>query len=149
MKLQRFFLRILDAKGLQLLKNIINLSYHHKSGSWAPATESLAEPSGLLSRRSLRRLDSGVEGRKFKFHHLQDTLPPHPSSSIPYPDLMRRGVAAPARPPGPVPPAPSKQREPLMGLIGISGTGEEALTECVTDGAGKCWRPLPLEINDY
>lgn len=130
--------------GSALKKNLRNFSYHYKSGSRAPATEYLADPSGLLSRHSLQRFDSG--GRKFKFHHFQDTLPP---SSLPLPDLVRRGVAAPARPPGPVPPAPSKQREPLMGLIGISGTGEEALTECVTDGAGKCWRLLPPEINDY
>lgn len=67
----------------------------------------------------------------------------------PFPPTLMRGVAAPARPPGPVPLAPSKQQEPLMGLIGINGTGEEALTDCVTDGAGKCWRQPALEINDY
>lgn len=36
-----------------------------------------------------------------------------------------------------------------MRLIGINGTGEEALTDCVTDGAGKYWRLPAMEINDY
>lgn len=75
--------------------------------------------------------------KKFKFHNLKTRL------------HLMRGVATPARPPGRVPLAPSKPREPLMRLIGINGTGEEALTDCVTDGAGNCWRLLPMEINDY
>lgn len=82
-----------------------------------------ASPSGERAQRF---------EEKCKFHSPTDMPPP-----------TMRGVAVPARPPGPVPLAPSKQQEPLMGLIGINGTGEEDLTDCVTDGAGKCWR-LPV-----
>lgn len=81
---------------------------------------------------------------KCKFHSPTD-MPPPPQPPPP----TTRGVTVPARPPGPVPLAPSKQQEPLMRLIGINGTGEEALTDCVTDGAGKCWRLPAMEINDY
>lgn len=42
---------------------------------------------------------------KFKFHNLKTRLPP---SFCPH--RLTRGVAAPARPPGPVPPAPIKAR---------------------------------------
>lgn len=88
---------------------------------------------------------SGERAQRFedkcKFHSPTDMPPPATPTM--------RGVVVPARPPGPVLLAPSKQQEPLMGLIGINGTGEEALTDCVTDGAGKCWRLPAMEINDY
>lgn len=91
--------------------------------------------------------------RNLNFTVLQTCLFPLQSSIFlpppPHPPPTMRGVAVPARPPGPVPLAPSKQQEPLMRLIGISGTGEEALTDGVTDGAGKCWRLPAMEINDY
>lgn len=73
-----------------------------------------------------------------------------PCVSLPLlPPFDKSGVAVPARPLGPVLLAPSKPREPLMSLIGINKTVEEALTDCVTDGAGNCWRLPAMKINDY
>lgn len=71
------------------------------------------------------------------------------SATLPCIPRLIRKVAVPAHPPGPVLLVPSKLPEPLMGLIGINGTGKDTLVDCATDRAGNNWRLAEIEFSDY